>query len=209
MGDRPSGVRIMFDNAVSNLGFLSSSKAYVYNENPLVSEDNTLTSGMNDIMNGFENGNNGNNDKPDDIVLGNFKHPLYTDKGTTNMYNMGGYYSKGVVAFVVNTGILSVTDNVNNTQTSLSENVNTESFDESSKALCRWMSNNINYQKNLASIKPLVTGGVTAETTISPTGGGSKRKNKTRKHKNKKSKRKYKQIGNKSRKNRRKTNKRK
>ena len=209
MGDRPSGVRIMFDNAVSNLGFLSSSKAYVYNENPLVSEDNTLTSGMNDIMNGFENGNNGNNDKPDDIVLGNFKHPLYTDKGTTNMYNMGGYYSKGVVAFVVNTGILSVTDNVNNTQTSLSENVNTESFDESSKALWRWMSNNINYQKNLASIKPLVTGGVTAETTISPTGGGSKRKNKTRKHKNKKSKRKYKQIGNKSRKNRRKTNKRK
>ena len=205
MGDRPSGVRIMFDNAVSNLGFLSSSKAYVYNENPLVTNNDDLTTGMNDIMNGFENGNNGNVTKPGNIVLGNFKHPLYTDKGTTNMYNMGGYYSKGVVAFVVNTGILSVT-NVNNTQTSLSENVSAESFDESSQKLWQWMSNNIKYEKTKASIKPIVDAGdETAETTISPTAGGSKRKNKTRKHKNKKSKKKYKQISNKSRKNRRRT----
>ena len=40
------------------------------------------------------------------INLCDFKHPLYINKGTTNLYNMGGYYSRGVVAFIVNTGIL-------------------------------------------------------------------------------------------------------
>ena len=201
MGDRPSGVRIMYDNVLSNLGFIVSSKANVLTNRLTQVQQQNFAEDYDRTEIDFSQGISSPSPKlPDNgtkIQECSFKHPLYTDKGTTNLYNMGGYYSRGVVAFIVNTGILH-TGRKTMQELGLEEDVNTTS-DRAMDTLWQHMqTTTIQQRQGKSGIRPNVVEGVVF-------GGGSKRKNKTRKHKNKKSKRNYRQIGNKSRKNRRKT----
>ncbi len=200
MGDRPSGVRIMYDNVLSNLGYIVSSRANVLSNYLAPLQAQRFATDYDTKVVDFQNGIMSSdsvrylNQENRTIELCDFKHPLYNDKGTTNLYNMGGYYSRGVVAFVVNTGIL-------HNSTKSMQNLGLKSAVEVTRnpgTVSLWdhmKTTNIESRGSNTGIEPVLV----EELLFA---GGGKRKNRTRKRKHKKSKRKYKQISNKSRKNR-------
>ena len=134
--------------------------------------------------------------------LCDFKHPLYTDKGTTNLYNMGGYYSRGVVAFIVNTGILH-----NSTKSMQGSRFGMRMLTRHSDPTMIEF-----YGEHMRTTTTEDRGTKSGISTKCSSGCrrmsifvlvGVKERIKLENDKNKKSKRNYRQIGNKSRKNRR------
>ena len=204
MGDRPSGVRIMYDNVLSNLGFISSSKANVLSDKLAKEQQRQFAEEYDEKQIGFQDGMNTDGSKTKlsgfgrKINLCDFKHPLYINKGTTNLYNMGGYYSRGVVAFIVNTGILHA-ERKTMQQLGLEPDIKTTSDPSMIELWTNMQATSIQERGTKTGITPNVP---VAVGDVNMSVGGGKRKNKTRKRKHKKSKRKYKQISNKSRKRR-------
>lgn len=189
MGDRPSGVRIMFDNVLSNLGLLVSTNAYVLDKKAGPQEYNRFLQYQDAKVDNLYDGNGVNGDdasgdsrkgvtedKP--IVNLSFKHPLYSNKGTTNLYNMGGYYSKGVVAFIINTGMLNPTK-------SLTElGLNDVEIPEYTTKLWDFMSNKVKAKKEGPTKSGIIPDLTDVERTPGKTivlSGGNNKHNKTRK----------------------------